>query len=160
MPELTAWDYGLALIAFVSIGFGLWRGLIRTVFALAGWVIALVAVPSLGPIAADSMSLNDNAWVAYVVVFLVALIGTRMLGGLLARGAKSAGLAGADRLLGGALGVARALLILAVMVVAAKVGGLNESASWKMSLSRPLLEQTLKFIEPYLPEKLSGIKQA
>ncbi len=159
MPELTAWDYGLALIAVVSIGFGLWRGLIRTVFALAGWVIALVAVPSLGPIAADSMALSENAWVAYIVVFLVALIGTRMIGGLLARGAKSAGLAGVDRLLGGGLGVARALLILAVLVVAAKAGGLNQNASWKMSFSRPLLEQTLKFIEPYLPEKLSGIKQ-
>ncbi len=159
MPELTAWDYGLALIALVSIGFGLWRGLIRTVFALAGWIIALVAVPSLGPIAADSMALNENAWVAYIVVFLVALIGTRMVGGLLARGAKSAGLAGVDRLLGGGLGVARALLILTVLVVAAKAGGLNQSAAWKSSFSRPLLDQTLKFIEPYLPEKLSGIKQ-
>lgn len=160
MFELTAWDYGLALIGLLSIGFGLWRGLIRTVFALAGWVAALVAVPSLGPIAADSMALLDNAWVAYVLVFLVALIGTRMLGGMLARGAKSAGLAGVDRLLGGALGVARALLILVVIVIAAKMSGLNESPSWKLSLSRPLLEQTLRFIEPYLPEKISGIKQA
>ena len=160
MFELTAWDYGLALIGLLSIGFGLWRGLIRTVFALAGWVAALVAVPSLGPIAADSMALVDNTWVAYVLVFLVALIGTRMLGGMLARGAKSAGLAGVDRLLGGALGVARALLILVVIVIAAKMSGLNESPSWKLSLSRPLLEQTLRFIEPYLPEKISGIKQA
>ena len=159
MPELTSWDYSLLLIAVVSIGFGLWRGLIRTVFALAGWVVALIAVPSLGPVAADSMALNENAWVAYVIVFLVALIGTRLLGGLLARGAKSAGLAGVDRLLGGGLGVARALLILAVIVVLAKASGLNQTASWKMSLSRPLLDQTLKFIEPYLPEKLSGIKQ-
>lgn len=159
MPELTAWDYGLLLIGFVSIAFGLWRGFIRTVFALAGWVLAVAAIPTLGPLAAQAMSLTDNAWVAYVLVFLVALIGTRLLGGLLARSAKSAGLAGVDRLLGAGLGVLRALLVVAVIVIVAKLSGLNESASWKLSYSRPVLEETLKFIEPFLPDRLSGIKR-
>lgn len=157
LPALTAWDWAVGLIVFLSIAFGIWRGLIRTVFALLGWVAALLAIPLLGPVAVDSMGLVDYAWVAYVLVFVAVWIIVRLIGRVLARGARSAGLAGVDRLLGGAIGVARAVLIIGVIVVAAKVSGANESASWKLSFTRPLLEYILTTLEPYLPEKVGGV---
>lgn len=159
MPELTAWDYGIGLILLISSAFGLWRGLVRTVFALAGWVAALLSLPFLGPIAVDAMSLTSNFWFAYVLVFLGVLIGVRIIGNLIARGVRSAGLGGLDRLLGGAIGVARAVLIIVVLVIGAKLSGLNEQASWKLALSRPVLEALLAAVEPYLPEQVSGIRR-
>lgn len=159
MPELTAWDYGIGLIGLVSIGFGLWRGLVRTVFALAAWVAALLALPTLAPIAVDALALSDHAWVAYVLVFLAVLVGVRLLGGIVARGVKSAGLAGIDRLLGAALGAVRAALIVAILVVLAKLSGMNENPAWKLAFSRPILERMLAVMEPYLPERISGIRR-
>ena len=91
MPELTGWDYLAAIIVLLSVGFGFWRGLIKTVFALAGWLGALLAIPTLAPLLVTQTGMQANAWVIYVGVFLAVLIGIRLLGRALARGAKSAG---------------------------------------------------------------------
>ena len=159
MPELTGWDYLAAIIVLLSVGFGFWRGLIKTVFALAGWLGALLAIPTLAPLLVTQTGMQANAWVIYVGVFLAVLIGIRLLGRALARGAKSAGLGGADRGLGALLGAGRALIVILALVAVAKAAGLTEHASWKGALSRPLLEQALSWVEPYLPEKVTGIRK-
>ena len=158
--ELTGWDYLAGVIVLLSVGFGFWRGLIKTVFALAGWLAALLAIPTLAPLLVVQTGMQNNAWVIYIAVFLVVLIGVRLVGRALARGARSAGLGGADRGLGALLGAGRALIVIVALVAVAKAAGLTEHASWQSALSRPLLEQVLTWIEPYLPEKVSGIRRA
>jgi hypothetical protein len=47
LGSVTGWDWFVILVLSGSVLLGLWRGLIRTVFGLAAWVIALVGGPVL-----------------------------------------------------------------------------------------------------------------
>lgn len=159
MLELTGWDYLVVFIVLLSVGFGLWRGLIKTVFALAGWLAAVFSIPMLAPMLVEQSGMQSNAWVIYVAVFLAVLIGVRWIGRILARGVRSVGLGSIDRGLGGVLGAGRALIILMAIVTAAKLAGLTEQSAFKAAWSRPVLEQMLSWVEPYLPQSVSGIRR-
>ena len=48
---MTAFDYGFLAVLAVSIAWGVWRGLVRELLSLAGWVIAfLCATLFAGPL--------------------------------------------------------------------------------------------------------------
>lgn len=159
VASLTGWDWFVALTALVSIGFGLWHGFVRTVFGLAAWIVAFVGTPFAAPAAIAALRMHEHPWVAFVVVFIVLFVAVRLAGSLIARALAKAGLGGADRVLGGLLGVARALIVITLAVILARGLGLHESASWKLSLTRPLLERLMHLIEPHLPERVSGIRE-
>jgi membrane protein required for colicin V production len=94
-----------------------------------------------------------------VVIFLVLLIGTRLLGGLAARALHGVGLGGLDRLLGGALGVLRAGIIILLVALVAHLNGMSAEPAWQQAWSKPLLDRLVYWAEPFLPERLSGIRQ-
>ena len=147
MDVLTGWDWFVVLVAAVSVLFGFWRGLVHTVFALAAWVAAIVGTPVFGERLVDAVSMQQYPWLVYVVLFLALFVGVRLLGNLIARGVRSAGLRGADRGLGAVLGVARALIVLTIAAVIAREVGVTASDSWQRAMSRPLLEQLAALID-------------
>jgi membrane protein required for colicin V production len=159
--ELTGWDWFVLVIALISVGFGLWRGMVRTIFALLAWLIALVGTPMLLPIVAPIISpiFNiESTWLLAVPLFIALFLIVRITGGLISASLSKAGLGGADRLLGALLGFARAAIVVAVVALVAKQFGLHEQAMWKQSVSRPLMEMMVFWLEPFLPERLSGIR--
>lgn len=160
MDLLTGWDYFVGLVLLLSLGFGVVRGLIRTVFAFAAWVIAFFGTNLFSPELMRIGNLAEHPWVVVIVLFVALFLLVRVAGRLLARGVKAVGLGGVDRLLGAGIGVLRALFVIAVAVAGARMLGLNQDAGWQQALSRPLLEHTLRVVEPYLPAQVTGIRQA
>jgi membrane protein required for colicin V production len=156
--ELTFWDWLILVIGGLSVLIGLWRGMVRSVFALAGWIIALIGTPLLFPTVAEMVKL-EQAWLLAIPIFLVLFIAVRLIGGLLAAGLTKAGLGGVDRLLGGLIGILRAAIIVGVLALLAKQFGWHEEATWKNAQARPLLDAMVYWIEPLLPERFSGIKR-
>ncbi len=148
--SLTGWDYLLVLIVGISVLIGLIRGMIRTVFALGAWVIALIGAPQLAPLAIQYTGFQDKSWVMVVLVFLVLFVLVRLLGALLAKAVNGIGLGGADRLAGGMLGVLRALVLVALLVAVARFAGFDKDQSWQQARSRPLLDWIAEVIDPYL----------
>jgi membrane protein required for colicin V production len=71
--ELTFWDWLILVIGGLSVLIGLWRGMVRSVFALAGWVIALLGTPLLFPVVADMVKI-EQSWLLAIPIFLVLLI--------------------------------------------------------------------------------------
>lgn len=155
LDQLTGWDYLVLLILGISIIFGLLRGMIRTLFALAGWVVAFIGAPVLTPPLLGLTGLTVPAWVVLVAVFFALLLLTRLAGTLLARLTSSIGLGGVDRGMGVVVGAARAILIVAVIVVGARLLELHEKPSWQQALSRPLLDGIGQVIDPYLPSRIT-----
>lgn len=147
MDALTGWDWFVVLVVGVSVLFGFWRGLVHTVFALTAWVTAIIGTPVFGGRLVDALSMQQYPWVVYIVLFLVLFVGVRLLGNLIARGVRAAGLRGADRGLGAVLGVARALIVLTIAAVIAREMGVTASESWQRAMSRPLLEQLAALID-------------
>jgi membrane protein required for colicin V production len=163
LAPFTGWDWFVIATLIVSTALGLFSGLVRTVFALAGWIIALVGAPLAAPGVIGATGWTWHPLLVIAILFFALLIFVRLLGALLSAMLSKAGLGGIDRLLGGVLGVARALLIVAVAAVVASALGAQHDPAWQRALSRPLLEQLVMLADPWLPERggvsVSGLRR-
>jgi membrane protein required for colicin V production len=159
LSSLTGWDWFILIVAAGSILLGIWRGLVRTVFGLAAWVIALLGTPLAAPAAVQVSAMQQQPWVVFVLLFIVLFVTVRLSGALLARLIGKLGLGGADRSLGALLGGVRALALIAVVAVVARSFDLHKSSAWRGALSRPLLDAIVLWAEPYLPSRSSGVRQ-
>ena len=152
IPPLTSWDWFIITVALISTGFGLWRGMIRTVFGLAAWILGIIGAPLVGMSLGEQFGISGMPmWVLYIFAFLLTFMVVRLVGVLFLKGAQSVGLAGVDRLLGGALGVARAGLVILVVAVIAHRLGYSQAAAWQDAAARPLLEGMIEAAQPWLP---------
>ena len=158
MTGLTGWDWFVLGVMLISTLAGLWRGLVRMVFALLGWIAAVLGAPLGAPAVIGAIGMHAHPWVVLVGLFVAILLGMRLLGTLLARGLRGVGLGGADRLAGGVLGVLRALLVVAVAAMIGKLAGQQAQPAWRQALVRPLLDACVDVIESRLPEGLTGVQ--
>ena len=128
---MTAFDYAVLAVIAASALLGLWRGVVGEVLALAAWVVAFfvaraealeVAGWLAGRIAEPGMRLAA----AYVLIFVGVLLIFALARMLISLMLKAVGLGLLDRLLGGAFGVLRGILVVlvAVLVAGVKRGGL------------------------------------
>ena len=157
---MTWLDYAVVGVFAASIVVGAWRGLVREVLSILGWVIAFLAANLLaGPVglmmpqAIPSPELRIAA--AYVAVFLGSLIVTALLGLLLSKIVQAAGLGGADRMLGALFGAARGLLIVLVAALLAGLTSAPRQPFWRDSASGPFLVQAAQALKPLLPQTFS-----
>lgn len=154
MPDLhalTSWDWFVVAILVISGGFGVVRGLVRTVFALGAWLAALLLTPPAVPRLLAATGWDIAPLLAGAVIFLLVFITVRLCGSLLARMLSRAGLRPVDRVLGLALGALRALVIITVVAVAGHQLGADRQAAWQQALSRPLLETLVTWVASWFP---------
>lgn len=160
LATLTGWDWFVILVTAGSVVLGALRGLIRTVFGVGAWVVALIGAPLSAPMLIEVTGMQAYPWVVLAVLFFVLLVVVKILGNLLARALGKAGFGTADRSLGALLGVARALLLVLLVAVGAHALKLDQTVAWRASHSRPLLDALVQWASPYLPQRISGIREA
>lgn len=153
---MTWLDYAILGVVLVSIAWGIWRGLVREVISILGWVIAFLAANLFaGPL---SLALPEGIQtpelrlaVAFVGIFIGSLVITTLLGLLLSKAIHAVGLESLDRVLGALFGVARgALLVLAVALLAG-LTQLPRQPAWRDSVAGPPIGMAAETIKPYLP---------
>ena len=157
---MTWVDYAVLGVMLLSIGWGIWHGLVREVVSLAGWVIAFLAANLLaGPIGerlpSDLVSRPElRVLVAFAAIFVLSLVVTSLAGLVLSKILKAIGLGGLDRTLGGLFGVLRAAVVLVALALLAGLTTIPQSTAWKASASAPLLERICLSLKPWLPPAL------
>lgn len=157
---MTWLDYAVLGVFAVSLALGAWRGLVRELLSILGWVIAFLAANllagPLGPAMPEAIPTPElRVAAAYVAIFVASLVVTSLLGLLLSKIVSAVGLGGLDRLLGAGFGAARGLLI---VLAAALVAGLTSAPRqpyWKDSVSGPPLAQVAVALKPLLPQTLA-----
>lgn len=154
-------DLAAITVIVVSAGWGIWRGFTREVMSLSGWVLAFLAAnAAAGPLGdmlpAPTASPEARVLVAFVVVFVLVLIAAALIGGLLSKFLKAAGLSGVDRTLGGIFGLARGVVILLALAIVAGLTSIPRQPFWKESVSAGMLERTVVQLKPWLPSALAG----
>ena len=157
---MTWLDYAVIGVFAVSVVLGAWRGLVREVISIVGWVIAFLAANLLaGPLgpampqAIPSPELRVAA--AYLAVFVGSLFVTALAGLLLSKIVKAVGLGGVDRLLGALFGAVRGLLIAVVAGLLAGLTSAPRQPYWRDSASGPLLAQAALALKPLLPQSFA-----
>jgi membrane protein required for colicin V production len=154
---MTAFDYAVLAVIAASALLGLWRGVVGEVLALAAWVVAFFV--------ARAWALEVATWLAggtdrrtrdaaggglcagFCRVLLVFAL-ARMLISLML---KAVGLGLLDRLLGGAFGVLRGILVVVFAVLVAGMTPLPRSEWWRDAVLAPPLETVVIAAKPWLP---------
>ena len=154
---MTWLDYAVLGVFAASLVVGAWRGLVREVLSILGWVIAFLAANLLaGPLgqhmpqAIPSPELRVAA--AYVAVFIASLVVTTLLSLLLSKIVKAAGLGGVDRALGVIFGAARGVLIVLAAALLAGLTSAPRQPFWKDSASGQFLVRAALIVKPVLPQ--------
>lgn len=163
---MTGFDFAVLAILLVSLLLGLWRGLIYEVLSLLGWPIAFVLsrlyagnIASLMP--GHALSNIEGAQetmritLAYVVVFISALIVWGMLAWLFSRLAKAVGLGLLDRMLGGLFGLLRGALMILVLVWLAGLTSIPEQALWRTARTSKAAEDAALLTKVWLPDNIA-----
>jgi membrane protein required for colicin V production len=158
---LTWLDYAVLGVVVLSVAWGLWRGLVREVISLAGWVLAFLAANLFAPPLAEALPQSIpqpelRVIVAFVAIFVVTLTLATLAAVLLSKALKAAGLGGLDRTLGAMFGLARALMIALAFALVAGLTSLPRQPVWKASWSGPVLGRTVNELKPWLPPALAG----
>jgi membrane protein required for colicin V production len=157
---MTGFDYAVLAVLGLSAVIGIWRGLVREVFALAAWIAAtLAAMLFAGEVAAwlpASFATPLVRAVSAVIVLFLAVLVAVSLGGIFAsRLARAVGLSFADRTLGAVFGIARGALILVVLVLIAGLTALPKEPFWREAKLAAPLETAAIAVKPYLPRAVA-----
>lgn len=158
---MTWVDYLVLAVLGVSAVLGLWRGFVREVLALLGWVAAVVIAALFSAdvatvLPADFATPLLRQLLAAIVVFVVVLIVFGLTGLLLARLLRAVGLGALDRTLGGLFGFVRGAIIVLVAVVLVGLTDLPSEPAWRDArLSGPLATVVIA-TKPYLPEAIAA----
>jgi len=157
---MTAFDFIAIVVVAISVGFGVWRGLVREVLSLLSWIMAFWLARLFAGVVAGWM---PSSWthqglryaIGFIAVMLVSVLVLSLLSMLVVRLVKAAGLTASDRMLGAVFGVLRGLLIVVVLVL---VGGMTSEPQepyWRKALfSKPLQVMAL-WAKPLLPEDIA-----
>lgn len=153
---MTSLDYAMLGVIALSIGWGVWRGLVREVMSLAAWVIAFLAASLFAAPLAEA--LPDNLTrpelrmlSAYVLVFTGTLIVATLAAVLLWKVVNAVGLGNLDRLLGAFFGLLRALVIIMAFALVAGLTPLPKKPVWRDSASGGSLGQAALALKRWLP---------
>lgn len=158
---MTLFDYAVLAIVLASIAISVWRGLVREILSLIGWVVAFVVANLFaGEVAPLLPSVLGHPVLRMIVAFLLILLATILLMSLvnwaILRGIAAAGLQLADRGLGGLFGLARGMLIVIALALVAGMTRAPEFDFWKQALFSPLVETAVTTVLPFLPGDISS----
>ena len=110
------------------------------------WRFADVIAPKLANWAVDP---EVRVWVARVIVFVFAIVIGAVASWIARQLVRHTGLSGVDRLLGGAFGLARGMLIVGLMVIVLDFLDLDQNEWWQTSRLRPYAEQIAAAVKRY-----------
>ena len=154
-------DYVVLAVFVLSIGWGIYRGLVREVMSLVGWVIAFLAANLFAAPLADQLPASISrpeyrTLFAFVVIFFLAVVITALASIWLHKVMHAAGLGSVDRVFGALFGLLRALIIVLVVAIIAGFTSFPRSAAWKDSLSGNQLAAAVTALKPWLPPALAA----
>jgi membrane protein required for colicin V production len=160
LAALSWIDWTLLAVLAASVLVGLVRGFTFELLSLAGWLVAWFAAqwsaPQLAPhlpVGSPGSALNLAASLA--LCFIAALIVWSLLARLARLLIRATPLSLPDRLLGGAFGALRGVLLLLAVSSVLNLTPAAQSAGWRASKGARWLGITLQALKPLLPEPVA-----
>lgn len=145
---MTAVDYAILIILFVSAVLGLVRGLLREVASLLIWILgfwlAVRYAPPIGQAMTFIKSAEDRLIVGYGVVLVLTLVVSTVVGMLLKKLVETSGAGVGDRSLGTLFGAARGVVLVTTLILVGRMALVPQPAWWRESKLMPYAEPLVK----------------
>lgn len=153
-------DYTIIGVLVVSMVWSALRGVVREIISLGGWIIAFLAANLFaGPLATHLPQAipgeGVRTLVAFLAIFVFALICSAFVGMLMTKLVSAIGLGGMDKALGALFGLARGGLLIMAAVLVAGLTSAPSQAWWKESWSGAPLRQAALALKPWLPDSFA-----
>lgn len=150
-------DWLILLVGAASVVIGLVRGFVFECLSLAGWVVAWFGAQWAAPAIAPRLPVGTpggglNHGVAFVAAFVLALLLWALVSRLVRLAIQASPLSVADRILGGAFGAMRALVLLLALATVVSLTPAAQSTPWRSSIGARGLDRLLVTLKPLLPE--------
>lgn len=157
---MTAFDIAVIVVISLSALIGVWRGVIREVFALAAWIAAVVCMFLFGDKLAKMLPFaQDTAWLrllaGYALVFIAVFVLLSVAGFLFSKLVNVIGLSFVDRALGMMFGVVRGAMVVVMLVFVAGATTLPQTSWWRDSVSAKPLAAMAAILRSKLPDDLA-----
>ena len=157
---MTLFDYIVVTIVVLSLGFGLWRGMVSEIIALLAWGLGIYAAFNFGPEFGTMLpgAIDDptlRVLIGCTLVFVGVLVAMAIVRILVLKAVKALGLSVSDRVLGMFFGLARGLLVTLLLVA---LGGMTAAPSqpwWRGAALAQPLETAVLAMKPMLPDDLA-----
>ena len=151
-------DLVILIIIFCFGLFSLFRGFIKELFSIVGWIFAIILAISYTPFVLSKIqvvlpSISLSPLIAGVLIALIVYILFRILGGLFQKRLGKANVSAINRSLGFLLGVAKGFALVCITIFITKTF-LNEAEypNWlRTSKSLSLIESMTMFAASQLP---------
>lgn len=157
---MTTLDWIIAAVLALSALLGLWRGLMREVLSVLGWVVGIaLAIRYAAPLG-ESLP-RDFGWpalrtgLAALGIVVAAVFAAAALGWLIHKLMAVAKLSGTDRALGALFGLVRGVLIVFAVVFVASRTALAQQPAWREAKLLAPFDAGVRLIVPYLPPALT-----
>ena len=155
-------DYVILAIVVVSAGISVIRGFLREAISLAGWVLAfwlaLTFADDISALFAKSISQPAMRHaVAFFAIVVMTLIITAIVMYFVRLIVDKTEITGTDRALGIVFGIARGIVIVAILVLFAGLTALPKDPWWKESLFLPHLQVLAEEIRNVLPPEVATL---
>jgi len=157
-------DYAIIAILVVSAGISLLRGFLREAISLLGWVVAFWLAFTF----ADDVSQLFARYVSQPsmrqgLAFFAIIVGTLVITAIVMYMVRlivdKTEITGTDRALGIVFGIARGIVIVAILVLLAGLTALPKDPWWKESMFLPHFQVLAVEMRALLPPEFAGLFQ-
>ena len=153
-------DFTIIAIILVSTVIGLFRGFVREILVLTGWIVAFWAVATYaGPASAllepYVASPLGRTVLAFIGIFILALVACGLLYNLIEKLIVKTGLSGVDRLLGGMYGVLRGAALVVIVVLIAGLTAVPGASWWQQAHTIAPFEVAALRIVDWMPPDMA-----
>jgi len=156
---LNILDIAFVTVILLSAIIGFFRGLVREIMSLLGWIVSIwlawVYAPRLAYLFESLLQSPDvRQAAAFVSIFLLTLVLFAVLSYLISKVITTSALKGTDRTLGILFGALRGALIVAVIVVLINSSPFAKEGWWAGSALKGYFLQLAAFVISLLPAEV------
>jgi membrane protein required for colicin V production len=156
---MTPVDWAIVAIFGLSLLLGVVRGVLRELFALAGWIAGLLLAwrfaEPLAHLLPFELPLGARTALVGLVIVVATLLAAALLAALLRSLLTLAKLSLEDRLLGAIFGLVRGAIVVGLAVLLGTAAGVAREPWWQGSKLLPWAQASVRFASPLLPQSLA-----
>jgi membrane protein required for colicin V production len=154
-------DYVIAVLLGLPALRGLFRGLLKELFAIGSWLLAIVIGLQYNAEVAFLLQNNianpiTRIASAFGILVVITLLFASLINFLLSELIYKSGLGLLNRLFGFCLGFIKGSVLVLILIFLAGLSAIPEDPWWKQSLLIPPFQSLAIWLKEYIPSNLAG----